>query len=970
MAEQLSKLSPHRDLQCYFYQPSAIAALSGASSNAFTLSGSWRQQFDWAVIEWNRDNVFEHPALRYLPDGDLSGITLSYVEQRSGCVPLESNVYPSTDWPYLRLWAPKADGTEDVYFVRLRDYSSPAARSTYQNASATMTLSGTISAGYRVGLAFMGTFASSDDPAQVQIEQHYYYTTGLTDTSLESVAAGIANAINASSPDVTATSAGATVTCIYRGAGRQQDKTGANANRIGVYGFAQQGSTVEWVQSSTTFSGGRFPRQYTTTLNFGQLQGVLNDPTLFFQANIPYVDVPATNVRKARWTWAADIQPQSFIRSEFSVSVSQWTVTGANIQYVVAGPGSRRLEDDNPGANCSGPNGAGDWTTQGPGNYSSSRIKMTEQAGATATLEYTEPGSHSLYLGTRLLAGGASIGVTIDGAAPLTFNLHLNNEDVLARLPLGAVGPGSHVIVVNHNGGASNAGPGPYTFYFDFLEIAYPTANLPEFTSQLQLSLATDWDTLHSQALPAERTAWMISKLGFHGRVNHYTGALAFYELYRPGQQYATLTVNVTVPSSGPTGYSEIDIGSAPSKVTIQHLNLPDDTASSIAFALALRLNQGANAIWAAANGNTVTITARAMGTDGNGLSFAAYSGSNSNVTLMLSSEVLSGGVDGTDVGWDANDPNANAIIALTRFWRTDLTAQPRINRACRDWSQAFFRSLAGYGIDCVATFSTELGHVDPRPSAGMAQRYPDESPVTLNTPAVQTNFSPTSLAFWQEVYLEMAALQAQAGVVPYLQSGEVQWWYFPKPGVGMPFYDAYTTQTFSGEFGTAMQVVLDSNADPAQFPHAAGFLQSLLGNYTSTIRTALKSAYQTARYEVLYPPDVNDRAFNRVVNFPNADWTPANLTCLKTESFSYTSARSLNASLNAMQTSANAGFPCTQRSHLVGIGDATTPWRKEVDLAQAQGLESIVLFALDQFCLIGYAVLPGLQQRWSRRVA
>jgi hypothetical protein len=339
-------------------------------------------------------------------------------------------------------------------------------------------------------------------------------------------------------------------------------------------------------------------------------------------------------------------------------------------------------------------------------------------------------------------------------------------------------------------------------------------------------------------------------------------------------------------------------------------------------------------------------------------------------VTLTLSSGTLSGGVDGTDVGWDTSDLNANAIAALSDYWRADLTAQPRINRACRDWSQAFFRSLAGYGIDCVASFSTELAHVDPRPAAGMAQRYPDGTPVTLNTPAIQTNFSPTSLAFWQEVYLEMAALQMQAGVVPYLQSGEVQWWYFPKAGAGMPFYDPYTTQAFSAEFGTAMQVILDSNADPAQFPHEAGFLQSLLGNYTSTIRTTLKSAHPTARYEVLYPPDVNAPAFNRVVNFPNADWTPAHLTCLKTESFSYTSARSLDASLSAMQTSAGAGFPYTQRSHLVGIGDATTPWRKEVDLAQAQGLESVVLFALDQFCLIGYLVLPGLQQRWSRRVA
>ena len=90
MSEQIQKLSPHRDLQCFFFQPSAVAALSGASSTGFTVSGTWRQQFDWAVIEWNRDNVYEHPLFRNLPDGDLSGLTLTYDETRDNCIPLDS----------------------------------------------------------------------------------------------------------------------------------------------------------------------------------------------------------------------------------------------------------------------------------------------------------------------------------------------------------------------------------------------------------------------------------------------------------------------------------------------------------------------------------------------------------------------------------------------------------------------------------------------------------------------------------------------------------------------------------------------------------------------------------------------------------------------------------------------------------------------------------------------------------------
>ena len=41
-----------------------------------------------------------------------------------------------------------------------------------------------------------------------------------------------------------------------------------------------------------------------------------------------------------------------------------------------------------------------------------------------------------------------------------------------------------------------------------------------------------------------------------------------------------------------------------------------------------------------------------------------------------------------------------------------------------------------------------------PRLAAGIAQRYPDGNAVMVNTPALQTNFSPTSTAFWQQAVL------------------------------------------------------------------------------------------------------------------------------------------------------------------------------------------------------------------------
>src|SRR5277367_6008326 len=129
MPDTLTKLRPDRDLQCYFFQPSAVAALSGTSASGFTVSGSWRQQFDWAVIEWNRDNVFEHPLFRYLPDSDLSGLTLVYDETRSNCIPLDSDLFATVDWPSLRIWATPEGGSETVYWVPLLGKATPIAGS-------------------------------------------------------------------------------------------------------------------------------------------------------------------------------------------------------------------------------------------------------------------------------------------------------------------------------------------------------------------------------------------------------------------------------------------------------------------------------------------------------------------------------------------------------------------------------------------------------------------------------------------------------------------------------------------------------------------------------------------------------------------------------------------------------------------------------------------------------------------------
>jgi hypothetical protein len=180
-----------------------------------------------------------------------------------------------------------------------------------------------------------------------------------------------------------------------------------------------------------------------------------------------------------------------------------------------------------------------------------------------------------------------------------------------------------------------------------------------------------------------------------------------------------------------------------------------------------------------------------------------------------------------------------------------------------------------------------------------------------------------------------------------------------------MTFYDAYTTSTFQTTFGRPMAVILSNNTDPAPYSDEVAFLADLIGTFTTAIMAFVRATFPQCRFEVLYPPDVNNFDFTRVCNYPLAHWTPATLDCLKTESFTYTFERNLNLARSSINFGHNLGFPPNQRSFLTGLMDSSTAWPKEVDMARAESAESIVLFALDQFCLIGYKapVTAGLRR-------
>jgi hypothetical protein len=170
-----------------------------------------------------------------------------------------------------------------------------------------------------------------------------------------------------------------------------------------------------------------------------------------------------------------------------------------------------------------------------------------------------------------------------------------------------------------------------------------------------------------------------------------------------------------------------------------------------------------------------------------------------------------------------------------------------------------------------------------------------------------------------------------------------------------MPFYDGWTMAEFESRYSHALAEISTNDVDPGTYPEEVEFLADILGEFTDAIIDYVRASFSSARFEVLYPYDVNATAFNRAINYPEAAWTPAALDCLKTEGLSLTFTRNLEASEEGIGMGEPMGFAASQRAHLVGLGDSTAPWLKEARIAEGRRFDSVVLFALDQFCLIGY---------------
>ena len=104
MPETFNKLQPDRTVYLRgFTTFAAAASIHSASPDGFTVSGTFRDPADFAVVVlYDADNYYEHPLIKYLPDFNLAGLTLNFNLQYSdGLQPIDSPKFNWIDWATL-----------------------------------------------------------------------------------------------------------------------------------------------------------------------------------------------------------------------------------------------------------------------------------------------------------------------------------------------------------------------------------------------------------------------------------------------------------------------------------------------------------------------------------------------------------------------------------------------------------------------------------------------------------------------------------------------------------------------------------------------------------------------------------------------------------------------------------------------------------------------------------------------------
>ncbi len=995
MLEKIYKLQPNRTLQLRGFDAfGAAAALHSATPDSFKVSGVFRDAADFAVlILYDADNFYEHPSLKYLPDFDFSSLTLDFDVHYENLRPLDSPRFATIDWPYLDVIR-EDNSTERI---RLSDHATLLSGA-HTKATAAFTIADNQLKQYDkltiwyLNFAFEYTVADAVECSYAYESLgpgtlhrltvngvDYTYTEQAGDT-LYTVNARIAEAVDASAVLYAATgpafqvnfrvkqdnnlalaiSSSASATTFTLRAIGPQTVAAALAAQINSVDWATLAITLPLTASATAgilniesqkpgidgnaitlYSNASSSRlmastdtEFATGQYFAPLTGGSSDCTWHISLNFATLGVPA--IRQMWFTYAPPIPDGAPLdTTEWQATYTNWSLTGpaAQRELKVAGPDSVRVEEDSPWCKYSGI-----WHHQ-TGFYSGAFAQRSADPNATLDIFYACSAPHDLYLGTTLFADRAEVAVRLDNDTETLHNFAVSAEAPIytRRLLRANVPAGRHDVRIRMNN-AQN-------FDFDFLEAAVLSDIPAPLPARTNVSPAFDYSTDHTFKLPPARTHWILDQLGFAGPMNEYIGVFWWNQRHRVDATIPTATI--TFNGSFAVGDQIIlDIGGSPIGKTV----FAGESSALLAHHLAFFINENLVGVYATVDGSTLTLTNRSP--------MPAYAFPlSSSVESTSGSLTITGSLDNGNPG----------------RWDIDLTQTPPLNRAARDWHADFCAQAAARSRDLVIACSMELVN----PPAGFASLFPDGAEVITsvgfaNLSSTHCTFNTPMREYQKRVYLEIANIQAAAGLTPNLQFGEFLWWFFTNynatsnPNGGMAFYDSETAALALTTLGRPLHRFLGPNDSPAVNGEAdAVLLRNILRDYIAALRTHVLASHPTAKFELLYPYDVNHPtpvgvfqlggALNCFINFPVEYRSKAGsgLDTLKMEALDFGAwTRSLDLSRTAIEFPINLGWPKDSLRYLVPVFRGGAAWEKEYLEAKGLGIPVINFWAFDHFNL------------------
>ncbi len=1011
--ERIYKLQPNRTLQLRgFNDLGAAAALHSATETGFKVSGVFRDPADFCVLTlYDCDNFFEHPSLKYLPDTNFDGLTLSFDVHYTGLRNLDSPLYPIIDWPYLDVVRP--DGT--TASVHLFNENALVS-GTWTPASAKFTIVDDglkqwdrVTLWYlnrafdylvpRVSCAYSFSPAGEGTVHSITVGDVTYSYTELAGESEYSLAAHMAAAVAssdlvlgkvgdgsdewgwASQANLVAKAGDGVKFTVSASGGRPAyTLTGVGAKSIAAE-LVRQCNETDWYKAGAdialkaaaeenvvTFTAARpgvdgnglamyavsKNARLTTLEPLVQFAGGSSDATWHVSIDFTAKEIP--EVRKAWLTFAPPLSPgKPFESTEWEAVYTNWSLTGPEDlrRLQIAGPGSQRFEESSTLCTY-----AGAWAAE-YGFFSEAYAQVSKAAENTITIAYVSNVEHELWIGTSLYNDRGAAEVRIDNGPGIPFDTCLQtglDPAVITRRRVGNVQlpAGDHAVVIR----TLDAKP----FYFDYLDIVVPDDMTDSLTARTNISPALDYSTDHTYKLPPARILWMFEKLGFGGPMNEYIGVFWWNQRTRVG----AVLPQASITFAG--GFVEGDqLWLEVSGVKVSKTVLSTDTPETIALHFACFLSETFVGLWARADGKVLTITPHSP-------TFNFQFELNKIVELQPES-----------TGTVTIDGALHCDPVQPGMWHVDLAQTPALNRGALDWHADFFRECKAYNRELVVASSMEL----VLPPDELPARYANGAPVKTSVGygsdwwSSHCAFNAPMLAFQKQVFHTIAGLMDAAGLTPEIQFGEYCWWYFTSDdGGSMAFYDDDTKAAAEAALGRPLEVFKTPTDDPAVNGSIdAAFLRSRLRDHVASLMEDIRASYPNAKFEVLFPYDVNypvPAGINhiggrllRFINFPT-EWEKkqtAGFDRLKMEGLDWGAvSRDLDLVRDVLEFPMQVGWPVDSVRYMLPLFNGGCPWMKEYRMATQAGIPFLNLWAFDHVCIFGWSVLePGQPARAVR---